>query len=550
MIDVLRSHRIPNRPSDDDPEMLTDHQLLRRFLAGHDQAFAEIVQRHAVLVFGVCQRILRQAQEAEDAFQATFLVLAKKARSLESHDSLAGWLHQTARRTSLKLRGMAVRRRAIEDQAGRAKLDNNSAQSRNPATQASVHELAVILDCEIAGLPDRFREVLLLSQVEGLTRDEVAQRLGISTPSVKDRLERGRDQLRSRLARRGVTLSATTLAAWLVSGTAQAGQFTSLAASTTQIAGPFATGTLTAGSIPAAATLANGMLKMMGYEKLRYLAACLVSFVTAGGIVFGMLHDEPTRFERGLRGQIVAVHAGQPSTITISLDDFGTLLNLDLSNQARVWTAYEPGEITDLKEGQFASLRLGNDHRTVTEIHIQGTMREVSIKSIAPSGKITIIENLDDDNPKGHQSEVELAPDAILRIGGLPAVRADLKPGMVVPFEFGRDGKVVNAIEADAAEESIVEGQLHNLLIAENRIILSNDADCDEGEEQPPIQRSFELTAETMVSLDGHSAKLSDLKHGSYIILRLADDGKSVRAVKSTSPEPEDPEEKNPNQDN
>ena len=87
-------------------------------------------------------------------------------------------------------------------------------------------------------------------------------------------------------------------------------------------------------------------------------------------------------------------------------------------------------------------------------------------------------------------------------------------------------------------------------MIAENRIILSNDADCDEGEEQPPIQRSFELTAETMVSLDGHSAKLSDLKHGWYIILRLADDGKSVRAVKSTSPEPEDPEEKNPNQDN
>lgn len=263
---------------------LTDRVLLRQFLDGNETAFAVLVQRHAVLVFGVCHCILRQVQDAEDAFQATFLVLAKRAKSLDAQDSLAGWLHQTARRTSLKLRGGLVRRRILENQA---LARNGERIEANPASEATLHELAEILDRELALLADRFREVILLCQVEGLTREEVADRLGISVASVKDRLERGRDQLRKGLARRGITVSATTLAVWLVCGTAHAGNLSSLAASTAQIAGPFAAGSMTVGIVPAVATLAEGMLKMMGYEKLRYFTACVISFVAAGGSCLG-----------------------------------------------------------------------------------------------------------------------------------------------------------------------------------------------------------------------------------------------------------------------
>jgi RNA polymerase sigma factor (sigma-70 family) len=481
--------------------------------------------------------VLHHADDADDAFQATFLVLARKAKSLQWQESIAGWLYQTARRTSLKLRAMNVRRREVEDLAVRRRENQPAPSAAGPVTQAAVHELVEILDIELANLPPRFREVILLSQVEGLTRDEVARRLGISIGAVKDRLERGREQLRSRLLRQGITLTAATLAAWLVPGTTQAG-VTTLAASTAQVAGAFATGSLAAGTAPAAAPLAQGILKMMGLQKLKCVSVCLASLLTAGGIAFGMLQDEPTRFEKGVCGDIVAVNLGKPTTVTISLDEFGTLLNLDVSPQAKVWTAFESGQLADLKKGQFASLRLGEDHRTVNEIHVQGQMREASIKSVAASGKITLVED-DDDEGADKRTEIELATDAILRIGGIPATRGDLKPGMEVPLEFGRDGKLVNAIEAEAAERSVIEGELLEADANASKINVYRE----EGPEGQPIQQSFAITADTIIWLDSKAAKLADLKPFSSILLRLSDDGHAVRAIKATSPEPDDDEE-------
>ena len=353
--------------------------------------------RHAGLVWSACHRVLRHADDADDAFQATFLVLARKAKSLQWQESIAGWLHQTARRTSLKLRAKTARRRQVEDIVARQREDLAATSAAIPPSQASLYELVEILDAELARLPLHFREVFLLSQVEGLSRDEVAERLQINIAAVKDRLERGREQLRSRLLRRGITLTAATLAAWLIPETTQAG-ITTLAASTAQAAGAFAAGSLAAGTAPVAVTLAQGVLKMMGLEKLKCIAVCMASVLTAGGIAFAMLQDEPTRFERGLRGDIVAVNLGKPTTVTISIDEFGTLLNLDVSAEATVRTAFEPGQLADLKAGHFVSLRLGDDHRTVNEIHVQGRVRHASIKSVADSGKITLVDDDDDDD--------------------------------------------------------------------------------------------------------------------------------------------------------
>jgi len=515
-----------------------DRELLRRFLTGDEEAFSELVQRHAGLVWSACQRVLRHADDADDAFQATFLVLARKAKSLQWQESIAAWLYQTARRTSLKLRAITARRREVEEQAVQQREDGAATSTGNPAAQASVQELVEILDAELASLPLRFREVFLLSQVEGLTRDEVAERLGISITAVKDRLERGREQLRSRLLRRGVTLTAATLAAWLVPGTTHAG-ITTLAAFTAQLAGAFATNSLAAGTAPTAATLAQGVLKMMGLEKLKCIVVCVASLLTAGGIAFGMLQDEPTRFEKGLRGHIVAVNASEPPTVTISLEEFGTLLNLDMSPQAKVWTAFEAGQLADLRRGQYVSLRLANDHRTVNEIHVQGQLREASIKSVAASGKVTIIEG-DDEEGENQPMEVELAPDAILRIGGLPATRADLKPGMHVPLEFSRNGKIVNAIEAEAPEKTLIAGQILEVDANGSKISIG----LDDGDDGQLVRISVFVTAETIISLDGKAAKLADLKVGSSILLRVSDDGhSSVQAIKATSLEPDDDKE-------
>jgi RNA polymerase sigma factor (sigma-70 family) len=514
----------------------TDRELLQRFLAGDEAAFSELVRRHTGLVSSVCQRVLRQSSDAEDAFQATFLILARKAKSLEWQDSIAGWLHQAARRTALKLRSTAVRRRNVEDQAARQHSAAADSSVTNPVSEVGIRELGEILDAELASLPLRFREVILLSQIEGLTRDEVAGRLGITVATVKDRLERGREQLRSRLLRRGVELTSAALAVWLVPATAQATSLMTLASATSHAATAFATGSLAAGTSPTAATVAQGVLNMMGFEKLKYATVWVVSFLTAGGIALGMLRDEPTRFEKGLRGQVVAVNAGKTSTVTISLEDFGTLLNLDVAAEAKVWTAFEAGQLAELKAGQFVSLRLADDHRTVNEIHIQGQVREASIKSVASSGKIVVVEDNDDEEGGGKPMEVELAPDAILRIGGLPAARSDLKPGMQVPLEFGRDGKLVHAVEAEAAENTVIDCELLEVDPIGNKLVFSRE-ESDDGQ---PARQPFAISAEPIITLDGKPVKLADLKRGSWLTLRLSDEGHVVRAIRAVSPEVED----------
>jgi RNA polymerase sigma factor (sigma-70 family) len=186
-----------------------DGELLERFVSrGDEDAFTALVRRHAALVLGVCQRVLHDAHLAEDAFQATFLVLARRAARLRRCGTLAGWLHTVARRLALRARADAERRRRREG-------DVPPVPPRDPLSEVSGRELCMALDEELARLPDRFRLPLLLCCIEGKARDEAARQLGWTLNQVKDRLERGRDYLRRRLARRGVTLGSAALLASL-----------------------------------------------------------------------------------------------------------------------------------------------------------------------------------------------------------------------------------------------------------------------------------------------------------------------------------------------
>jgi RNA polymerase sigma factor (sigma-70 family) len=187
------------------PTELTDRQLLARFTAsGDEDAFGSLVWRHGPLVLGVCRRVLHHEQDAEDAFQATFLVLARKAACVRWHESIGHWLHETAHRLALKLRTANVRRRTQEQQM-------REVGAPGQTMGAAWKELCAVLDDELRHLPTLYRLPLLLCYLEGQTQDQAARQLGWSQRTLRRRLEGGRERLRARLVRRGVVLSAALL---------------------------------------------------------------------------------------------------------------------------------------------------------------------------------------------------------------------------------------------------------------------------------------------------------------------------------------------------
>src|SRR5262249_17073949 len=168
---------------------LADRELLQRFATRRDEAaFAALVRRHGPMVFHLCRRILHNEHDAEDAFQATFLVLSGKAGLLRPRTSLGGWLHGVAYRIAQKARVAGARRARHEGRAAARQVADPLAQ----ITLAEAHEL---LDRELARLPDKFRVPLVLCYLEGLTRDEAAQQLGWSPGTLKSRLEQARQRL-------------------------------------------------------------------------------------------------------------------------------------------------------------------------------------------------------------------------------------------------------------------------------------------------------------------------------------------------------------------
>ena len=182
---------------------LTDGQLLERFATrvgdAAEQAFATLVERHGPMVLRVCRGVLIDPNDVEDAFQATFLVLVQKARSLWVSDSLGPWLHQVALRTASCARSAAARRQRLE------RLAAVSVRASHPENQ---DELGHVLHEEINRLPERFRMSVILCDLEGRTHEQAARHLGWPVGTVKSRLTRARERLRDRLTRRGLSPSA------------------------------------------------------------------------------------------------------------------------------------------------------------------------------------------------------------------------------------------------------------------------------------------------------------------------------------------------------
>jgi len=196
---LRRLHRVA------DAAQRSDRELLRAFATDNDQdAFALVVTRHAPLVWGVCRRILGHHHDAEDAFQATFLILARRAGSIRWRSSVGGWLHTVAQRLAVRARQQTQQRRIQERQVSQASSGDTS-----------LRELAAVVDEELRHLPAKYREPLLLHYLEGITAETAARQLGLSRAAFYNRLTRGREMLRERLSRQGLSLATPLLASAL-----------------------------------------------------------------------------------------------------------------------------------------------------------------------------------------------------------------------------------------------------------------------------------------------------------------------------------------------
>jgi RNA polymerase sigma factor (sigma-70 family) len=267
-----------------------DAQLLGEFVASHDgDAFAALVRRHGPMVLGVCRRVIGDPHLAEDAFQATFLVLARRAAVVRPRHLVGHWLYGVAYRTALKARGSAARRKAKEKQV--------DAMPQPPISPDEAWaDLQPVLDAELARLPDKYRIPVVLCDLEGRPQREVARELRLPPATLANRLAAARRLLAKRLTDRGVALSGGAIAAALGWHAATSAVSPALVGTTVRAACAAASGT--AIGLPAPVVeLSEGVMRMFVLKELKAIAAsaatCLVLLAGLGFVAGPSLRANP-----------------------------------------------------------------------------------------------------------------------------------------------------------------------------------------------------------------------------------------------------------------
>jgi RNA polymerase sigma factor (sigma-70 family) len=456
---------------------LSDRALLLRFVDGADDgAFAALVRRHSPMVLRLCRRMLHNAHDAEDAFQATFLVLARQAAARPWQESVATWLYEVARRLCLETRAAAARRRTHESRVP-------CRGAADPLVEISAREAQELLDEELSRLPEAFRAPLVLCCLEAMTRDEAARQLCWSPATLKRRLQKGRELLRRRLIRRGLGVPAALSAALLAEGSAQSAAACALVDSTTRAALLFARDAAGAPS-GQAADLAAKLVQTMSVAKAKaqwspVLALCLLAGALGAGVHYGLAArlgaqtgatsdaaKPPAGGEQQSRtdfygdplpegavarlGSLRFYHGGRVENLLLSPD--GKLVVSSGEGGYRLWDAATGRELPLAEELRSASFiaaggRLLALKRTDDQIHIWDVAdnkqrarlalgRPFGAFALSPDGKTLVVACMDED----HQSSLRFCDVATGRIG--EPIR--LKKGEVVArFLFSGDGKTL-----------------------------------------------------------------------------------------------------------
>jgi RNA polymerase sigma factor (sigma-70 family) len=256
-----------------------DRQLLQDFVSRRDEAaFATLVRRHGSLVLRVCRQVAHQDQDAEDAFQATFLILARRASSIREGEALAGWLHRVAFHVASKARRAAARRRIHEARV-------QPSRPKDPTHELSWHEVQEVLHEEIQRLPETLRAPFVLCVLEDKSRSEAARQLGWHEGTVSSRLARARERLRRQLTRRGVVLSAVLAAVAIAGSEGRAAESALLVGSTVRAGLQFAAGSpaaVAAGSARVGSLVEGVTIPMLASKQKVAVVLLLAGILVAG----------------------------------------------------------------------------------------------------------------------------------------------------------------------------------------------------------------------------------------------------------------------------
>jgi RNA polymerase sigma factor (sigma-70 family) len=526
---------------------LSDGQLLESFLARRDpEAFACLVRRHGPMVLGVCRRVLRDLHDADDAFQATFLVLVRRASAVLPRERVGPWLHGVAYRTALKARGLAARRRGRE-----APLETVNPEA--PAV-SEYSDLKQLLDRELTRLPDAYREPVILCDLQGRSRAEAARELGVPEGTVSSRLARGRHLLGRRLARQGIGPAA--MAALLATQAATAAPPPALTAATVSAAIAVAAGNTGAVSATVAA-LMQGVIRTMFLGKLKtfsVLALVTALAVLPGGAFFGraladrsdlapdtvaFLADKGDKAEVGptIHGTVKEVNTSK-NTITLLVQKDPTKKQTSedtypLASDAKVLLQHglkketKAARLADVPEGAPVTAQLTRDKKSIAVLSVAGGSVHGGVKSV-DTGKNTIIISVKTSGGP-EEKAFELLPEAkiilddgIGKKGDKPAEAklADLTEGTSV---------IVHVFSYDRSKATGV--------VAMGRSLFGKVKSVDEKngtltitvkEEGALVEKT--LTLHKNVKVDG--GKLADLKEDDFVQVRLsAGDGKTVVGV-------------------
>jgi RNA polymerase sigma factor (sigma-70 family) len=308
----------------------SDHEALQAFLARQDEAaFESIMKRHGPMVYRVCQRVLHHAHDAEEAFQATFLVLARQAKSIGKSESLASWLHGVAFRVAKRLRRDAARQRSRE-------LAATLANVPDPADDLLWRDVQFFLEKEIDSLPENYRRVFILCILEGRSRPEVARELGLNENTVSSRLARAGERLQQRLATRGISLSAVMAALTLAETGSGSALSQGLLLETSRAATQYAAHQPITGLSPLTQQLAKDTARTMTLSKFSYFAG---SFALAGMLAFtawGLSQEKEKPQGTPLpNGRIAVVPDPEPKQLVAD----STQRKRSLSNLTKLMTA-------------------------------------------------------------------------------------------------------------------------------------------------------------------------------------------------------------------
>jgi RNA polymerase sigma factor (sigma-70 family) len=406
---------------------LTDAQLLERYVARRDEAaFEALVRRHGPMVLGVCRRVLRSCHDAEDAFQATFLVLVRKAASVRPRERVGNWLYGVAYRAAQKARIVSIRRRARER------------QMPEPASVAEGlwHDLLPLLDRELRGLPEKYRLPVVLCDLEGKTRGEAARGLGWPEGTVASRLARGRALLARRLTRHGVPLSAGVLTAVLSQNASGACVPATLIVSTVK------------GAAGKAAALAEGVLRAMFWTKLKIAAVGFLA-VALSAVGAGLLLAQGGNADQAPASRAVADRKEnslvvQDATLE-GVDAAGKTVTVVL--RKRGVTAEERARVKEALERRAALLEEARAAEVmplaaalIPPLRRQRMERAEALKAqaAAEAERAKVLERQNNDGAR--LERLPLAEGARITVRGKEAKLSDLKAKMGVSLRLAADG--------------------------------------------------------------------------------------------------------------